>query len=92
MCTAGRQQLDSGDIIESEPKSEAGMRTMALVVGRPAHRTEQLPQAYLAARSPATRMRALRFHGSRHTAGPWPPAPVQQRRSSWPGSTAVVAH
>jgi integrase len=90
-----RQQLDSGEIIENEPKSDAGKRTVALpeplvnelrahmatfvkrgrdcyvftsVEGDPIERNNFRKRVWLpAVRS--TRLRGLRFHDLRHTAG-----------------------
>ena len=90
-----RQQLDSGEIIESEPKSEAGKRTVALPDplvdelrshlagfvdkgaeayvftssdGQPFERNNFRRRVWLPAVR-ATRVRGLRFHDLRHTAG-----------------------
>jgi integrase len=90
-----RQQLDSGEIIENEPKSEAGKRTVALpeplvdelrehlsrfvdkgvdayvftsTDGEPIERNNFRKRVWLPA-TRATRMRGLRFHDLRHTAG-----------------------
>ena len=90
-----RQQLDSGEIVESEPKSEAGKRTVALPEpliielrahlarfvakdadayaftssdGEPIERNNFRRRVWLPAVR-ATRMRGLRFHDLRHTAG-----------------------
>lgn len=90
-----RQQLDSGEIIENEPKSEAGKRTVALPEplidelrmhlsrfvdkgvdayvytssdGEPIERNNFRKRVWLPA-TRATRMRGLRFHDLRHTAG-----------------------
>ena len=89
-----RQQLDSGEIVESEPKSEAGKRTVALpeplvdelrahmvafvagadsyvftsADGEPIERNNFRRRVWLPA-TRSTRLRGLRFHDLRHTAG-----------------------
>jgi integrase len=90
-----RQQLASGEIIESEPKSEAGKRTVALPEplvdelrahlarfaskgidtyvftssdGQPIERNNFRKRVWLPA-TRATRLKGLRFHDLRHTAG-----------------------
>lgn len=90
-----RQQLDSGEIVESEPKSEAGRRTVALpeplvdelrghlaafvakgadsyvftsADGEPIERNNFRKRVWLPA-TRSSRLRGLRFHDLRHTAG-----------------------